>query len=79
MPLLLLFHNTSYGAGMLSLLTVAVLLHTIIGVADSSLLSGQQRQQAYLRVWLFPHILLAFLITVLSLYHVWVILTHGGP
>ena len=79
MPLLLLFHNTSYGAGMLSLLTVAVLLHTIIGVADSSLISGQQRQQTYLRVWLFPHILLAFLITVLSLYHVWVILTHGGP
>lgn len=79
MPLLLLFHNTSYGAGMLSLLTVAVLLHTIIGVADSSLISGRQRQQSYLRVWLFPHILLAFLITVLSLYHVWVILTHGGP
>lgn len=79
MPLLLLFHNTSYGAGMLSMLTVAVLLHTIIGVADSSLISGQQRQQTYLRVWLFPHILLAFLITVLSLYHVWVILTHGGP
>ena len=45
----------------------------------SSLISGQQRQQAYLRVWLVPHILLAFLITVLSLYHVWVTLTHGGP
>ena len=79
MPLLLLFHNTSYGAGMLSLLTVAVLLHTIIGVADSSLISGQQRQQNYLRVWLLPHILIAFLITGLALYHVWVILTHGGP
>ena len=79
MPLLLLLHNTSFGAGMLSLLTVAVLLHTIIGVADSSLISGHRRQQTYLRVWLFPHILLAFSITGLALYHVWVILTHGGP
>ena len=79
MPLLLLFHNTSYGAGMLNLLTIAVLLHTIIGVADSSLISGQHRQRTYLQIWLFPHILLAFSITGLALYHVWVILTHGGP
>ena len=79
MPLLLLLHNTSFGAGMLSLLTIAVLLHTIIGLADSSLISGQHRQRTYLQIWLFPHILLAFSITGLALYHVWVILTHGGP
>lgn len=79
MPLLLILHNTSFGAGMLSLLSVAVLLHTIIGVADSSLISGHKRQQTYLQVWLFPHILLAFSITVLAIYHVWVVVTHGGP
>ena len=79
MPLLLLLHGQSFGAGMLALLSAAILLNTIIGVADRSLISDARRQRIYFRIWLFPHILLSFLITALALYHVWLILAYGGP
>ena len=79
MPLLLLLHTQSFGAGMLTVLSAAVLLNTIVGVADRSIVRDKQRQVIYFRLWLFPHILLSFLITGLALYHVWLILAHGGP
>jgi ferredoxin-NADP reductase/CRP-like cAMP-binding protein len=78
-PLLLLLHTQSFGAGMLTVLSAAVLLNTIVGVADRSIVRDKKRQVIYFRLWLFPHILLSFLITGLALYHVWVILAHGGP
>lgn len=78
-PLLLLFHGDSFGAGMLSLLTVVIIANTIVGVADRSLIKDERAQRAYLSAWLYPHIILSALLTTLAIFHVWTILAHGGP
>ncbi len=78
-PLLLVLHGNSVGVGLLGLLTFTFLCNTVVGVADRSFFRDSRRQMAYLRWWLFPHILLSVILTVLAVYHVWVILSHGGP
>ena len=78
-PLLLLLHGSSIGAGILGLISVLFLIHTIIGVADRSLISEPKAQRSYLKKWLYPHIIISILLSALALLHVWLILGHGGP
>jgi hypothetical protein len=53
--------------------------HTLIGVADRSLINDGKTRQTYLHWWLFPHIGISILLSALAIYHVWLILGHGGP
>lgn len=78
-PLLLLMHGSGFGAGILGLISVLFLTHTIIGVADRSLISGSLQRNRYLKVWLYPHIVISILLSALALFHLWLILGHGGP
>jgi len=78
-PLLLLLHGSTIGAGLLGLISILFLTHTVIGVADRSLISNPDKQRGYLKIWLYPHIVISILLTVLALFHVWLILGHGGP
>ncbi len=78
-PLLLLLHGSGFGAGMLGLISLLFLTHTVLGVADRSLISDTTRQRQYLQVWLYPHIVISLLLSALALFHLWLILGHGGP
>jgi len=78
-PLLLLLHGSSTGTGLLGLISLLFITHTLIGVADRSLINDGKTQQTYLRWWLFPHIGISILLSALAIYHVWLILGHGGP
>ncbi|MAJ29467.1 hypothetical protein CBD41_09335 [bacterium TMED181] len=78
-PLLLLLHGSGFGAGILGLITLLFLTHTVIGIADRSRISGAIQKQRFLRLWLYPHIVISLLLTALGLLHVWLILGHGGP
>ena len=78
-PLLLLFHGHSYGAGILGLITGLFLIHTLLGVADRSLISDSMKQRRYLKLWLYPHIVVSILLSALALFHLWLIIGHGGP
>lgn len=64
---------------MLGLISLLFLTHTVLGVADRSLISDTTRQRQYLKVWLYPHIVISILLTALALFHLWLILGHGGP
>ena len=78
-PLLLLFHGHGFGAGILGLITGLFLIHTVLGVADRSLISDSAQQRRYLKLWLYPHIVVSILLSALALFHLWLILGHGGP
>lgn len=78
-PLLLVLHGYSAGIGLLALITGVFLLNSIVGVADRTIFADPALQTRYLRFWLFPHLILSILLTTLATYHVWIILSHGGP
>nr|MCS5583511.1 FAD-binding oxidoreductase [Pseudomonadales bacterium] len=78
-PLLLILHGNSIGTGILGLLSMVFFINTIVGLADRSIVSSPKLQLKYLQWWLFPHIILSILFTTLSIYHVWIIIIHGGP
>ncbi|MCH2210284.1 MAG: hypothetical protein MK110_03210 [Fuerstiella sp.] len=78
-PLLLLLHGSSGGTGTVQILWLLFILNTIVGICDRFTLPSRERQMRYFRWWLFPHIIFSSLITVLSVHHVWNILSHGGP
>jgi ferredoxin-NADP reductase/bacterioferritin-associated ferredoxin len=78
-PLLLLAHGMGPGAGLLGLISAVLLANVLIGVLDRSVMGPRLGTERYLRWWLFPHVGLGILLTILALYHVWLIISHGGP
>lgn len=56
-----------------------LLANVLIGVLDRSVMGPRLGTERYLRWWLFPHVGLGILLTILALYHVWLIISHGGP
>lgn len=78
-PLLLLLHGNSVGMGLLTLITVIFLVNSLVGAFDRTFFSDMKFQQVYLKWWLFPHIGLSIILSALALFHIWVILGHGGP
>ena len=78
-PLLLIFHGNSIGIGTLGLLFWLFISNTLIGVADRSIVRDPQSQIRYFQGWLFAHVTVSILLTALAIYHVWTIISHGGP
>lgn len=75
-PVFFYAHAESTGYGYLLALSFVYLANVAVGLADKTLVRDPALRERYARLWLVPHVVLAFLTVGLALFHVIVVFAY---